>query len=128
MLFGHFLTAEDLLAERSKPMGDVLVRLPGTHVVHSASAACLTRTRGAQSFQAAATGFCGNRYVEQCPAAVFVNGAPAYSGHSEEIFNLNIFRADEVAGVEYYSGSSTMPREFSAPRGTCGVLVIWTKR
>jgi len=127
---GHFLTAGDLLPERSKPLGDVLVRLPGTYVVRSSNAACLTTTRGAQSFQNSPSGWCGNRSIggQHCPVAVFVDGFPAYGGHSEEIFNLNTLRADEVAGVEFYSGSATMPREFSAPRGTCGVLVIWTKK
>ena len=128
---GHFLTADDLLPERSRPLGDVLVRLPGTYMVRSSTAACLTSTRGAQSFRNSATGFCGNQSVggQYCAVAVFLDGFPSYSGHdTEEIFNLNALRADEVAGVEFYSGSATMPREFSAPRGTCGVLVIWTKR
>jgi hypothetical protein len=127
---GHFLTADDLLPERSKPLGDVLVRLPGTYMVRSSTAACLTTTRGSQSFRNSASGFCGNRSVGggYCPAAVFLDGYPSYGGHSEELFNLNALHADEVAGVEFYSGSATMPREFSAPRGTCGALVIWTKR
>lgn len=49
-------------------------------------------------------------------------------GRDEEIFNLNTLHADEVAGIEFYSGAATLPRELSAPRGTCGALVIWTKR
>ena len=127
---GQFLTAADLAPERSKPLGDVVVRLRGTYVVRSSTAACLTTMRGAQSFQNFAAGWCGNRSVggANCPVAVFVDGNPAYDGHGEEIFNLNTMRADEVAGVEFYSGSGTMPRELSAPRGTCGALVIWTKR
>jgi hypothetical protein len=127
---GHFLTAGDLEAERSKPLGDVLVRLPGTYVVRSSTAACLTTNRGAQSVHNAAGGFCGNPSVRggYCPVAVFLDGVPSYSGHTEELFNLNALSADEVAGVEFYSGSATLPREFSAPRGTCGALVIWTKR
>lgn len=127
---GHFLNAGDLMAERSKPLGEVLVRLPGTYLVRSSDAACLTTTRGAQSFNNSASGVCGNQSIgsSNCPVAVFLDGFPAYGGHSEEIFNLNTLRADEVAGVEFYSGSSTIPREFSAPRGTCGVLVLWTKR
>ena len=127
---GQFLTLEDLASERSKPLGDVLVRLRGVYLVRSAAAACLTSTRGAQSVRNAASGYCGNQSVDgaYCPVAVFMNGHPAYTGHSEEIFNLNAMHADEVAGVEYYSGSGTLPREFGAPRGTCGALVIWTKR
>lgn len=126
---GHFLTAANLALERSRPMGDVLVRLPGVFVVQSSTAACLATTRGAQSFQNSAAGWCGNKAVggHYCPAAVFLDGVAVYGGHSEEIFNLNGLRADQVAGVEFYSGPATMPREFSAPRGTCGVLVIWTK-
>ena len=127
---GQFLTVDDLAVERSKPLGDALVRLRGVYVVRSATAACLTSTRGAQSVQNMTTGWCGNRSVGDayCPVAVFMNGHPVYTGHSEEIFNLNSMHADEVAGVEYYSGSGTLPREFGAPRGTCGALVIWTKR
>lgn len=127
---GHFLTADDLQTERSKPLGDVVVRLPGAHVVRSMASACLTTMRGAQSFQNGATGRCGGRSVGglNCPVAVFLDGFPVYTGHSEEIFNLNTLHADEVAGVEFYSGPSTLPREFSAPRGTCGAVVIWTKR
>ena len=127
---GHFLNAADLAAERSKPLGDVLVRLPGVVVVRSALAACLTLTRGSQSFRHSAAGYCGNSSVggQNCPVAVFLDGFPAYDGHSEEVFDLNSLRANQVAGVEFYSGASTMPREFSAPRGTCGAVVIWTKK
>jgi hypothetical protein len=126
---GQFLTVADLGPERSKPLGDVLVRLRGTYVVRSSLAACLTSTRGAQSIQNSATGWCGNQPIGAgyCPVAVFVDGHPAYAGHSEDIFNLNSLRADELAGVEFYSGSGTLPREFSAPSGTCGALVIWRK-
>jgi hypothetical protein len=126
---GQFLTAADLAPERSKPLGDAVGRLHGTYVVRSASAACLTATRGAQSFQNSATGWCGNQAVggAYCPVAVFMDGYPSYAGHTEEVFNLNSLRADEVAGIEFYSGAGTLPREFSAPRGTCGALVIWTK-
>lgn len=126
---GHFLTAANLASERYRPMGDVLTRLPGVFVVQSSTAACLATTRGAQSFQNSAAGWCGNKAVggHYCPAAVFLDGVSVYGGYSEEIFNLNALRADQVAGVEFYSGPATMPREFSAPRGTCGVLVIWTK-
>ena len=127
---GQFLTAADLAPERSKPLGDVLVRLRGTSVVRSSTAACLTTTRGAQSFQNAATGWCGNQPIggAYCPVAVFVDGYPSYTGTHEEVFNLNSHRTDDVLGVEFYSGAGTMPRELSASRGTCGALVIWTKR
>jgi hypothetical protein len=126
---GHFLTADDIAVERSKPLGDVLVRLPGTLVVRSSLTACLVLTRGAQSFRNSASGYCGNKLVggHNCPVAVFLDGFPAYNGHSEEIFDLNSLSANVVAGVEFYSGASSMPREFSAPRGTCGAVVIWTK-
>ena len=127
---GQFLTATDLASERSKPLGDVVVRLRGTYVVRSATAACLTATRGSQSFQNSASGWCGNQLVggAYCPVAVFVDGHLSYAGHDEEVFNLNRLHADEVAGIEFYVGAGTMPREFGAPRGTCGALVIWTKR
>ena len=127
---GQFLTAVDLAPERTKPLGDVVHRLRGTYVVRSATAACLTATRGSQSFQNTASGWCGNQLVggAYCPVAVFVDGYPSYAGHDEQVFNLNSLRADEVAGIEFYTGAGTMPREFSAPRGTCGALVIWTRR
>jgi hypothetical protein len=127
---GQFLTAADLAPERSKPLGDVVGRLRGTYVVRSATAACLTATRGAQSFHNSAAGWCGNQSIggAYCPVAVFVDGYPSYTGHGEEVFNLNAHRADQVAGIEFYSGAGTMPREFGSPRGTCGAIVIWTKR
>lgn len=127
---GQFLTADDLAPERSRPLGDVLVRLRGTYMVRSSTAACLTTTRGSQSFTNSASGWCGNQSIGAgtCPAAVFVDGFPSYDGRGEELFNLNTLHADEVAGIEFYSGAATLPRELSAPLGTCGALVIWTKR
>ena len=127
---GHFLTEADLAADRSKPLGDVLVRLPGAQVVRYMTAACLTTSRGAQSFSRTASGHCGGRETgaSNCPVAVFVDGFPAYTGDSDDIFDLNTLRAADVAGVEFYAGAGTVPREFGAPRGTCGVLVLWTKR
>ena len=108
---GQFLTAADLAPERSKSLGDVVGRLRGTYVVRSTTAACLTATRGAQSVQNAATGWCGNQSIggAYCPVAVFVDGYPSYTGHHEEVFNLNSLRADEVFGVEFYSGAGTIP-------------------
>src|SRR5687768_9351803 len=127
---GQFLTAADLAPEQSKPLGDAIGRLRGTYVVRSGSTACLTTTRGSQSFQHSATGSCGNRAVggANCPVAVFVDGSPWYTGHNDELFDLNSLRTHDIAGLEFYSGAGTLPREFSAPRGTCGALVIWTKR
>src|SRR5687768_2030040 len=126
---GHFLTEADLATERTKPLGEALARLPGAQVIRSMTAACLATSRGSQSFQRMASGYCGGRSIgANCPVAVFVDGFPEYTGDSDDMYDLNTFRADDVAGVEFYAGASTVPREFGAPRGTCGVLVLWTKR
>jgi hypothetical protein len=61
---GQFLTAAELAPERSKPLGDAVGRLRGTYVVRSGSTACLTTTRGSQSFQHSATGRAGIERLE----------------------------------------------------------------
>ena len=43
-------------------------------------------------------------------------------------FDLNTARADQIEAIEWYSGLSQTPIEYTLQRAACGVLVIHTRR
>jgi hypothetical protein len=45
---------------------------------------------------------------------------------SEYPFDLNQFRVEALAGVEYYPDKTTLPVQFNRGRG-CGALLLWTR-
>jgi hypothetical protein len=65
--------------------------------------------------------------MSQCYVQVIVDGIIRYRSQVEEkLFDVNSIAPDQLAGVEYYSGSTT-PMQYSSPGTTCGTLIIWTR-
>jgi hypothetical protein len=44
-------------------------------------------------------------------------------------YSLNDIPANEIYGIEIYSGPATIPAEFrgALPNGVCGLVMIWTR-
>ena len=63
-----------------------------------------------------------------CPAAVVLDGAFVFQGHAgEPSFDINSIPPSVIAGLEYYSSAASMPAKYNGTRGTCGLLLIWTR-
>jgi hypothetical protein len=67
----------------------------------------------------------GSKYAfrgGRCDMDVYIDGAPLASP-----VNLNDFRVDSFAGVEFYSGAGSIPSKYNKTGSSCGVLLFWTR-
>lgn len=105
--FGRFFTAEDIDRRHPVVTSDMLRMVPGVNV----------QTRG---FQSAIT-IRGN----MCAPLVWIDGSPATAGY----LDVDAFAPSSLAGIEVYSGVSTVPVELRGPRGegSCGVIALWSR-
>lgn len=63
-----------------------------------------------------------------CFSAVVLDGAFVYQGHEgEQPFDINSIPTASISGIEYYSSAASMPAKYNGTRGTCGLVMIWTK-
>ena len=63
-----------------------------------------------------------------CPVTLYINGALVYSATQRvELPNLQTYRIDEYAGVEFYPGGASMPVKYNATDAGCGTLLLWTR-
>lgn len=111
---GTFFTREDILRMQPRLLTDVLRRVPGMQIRpvqggHGDNVSVQTE-RG-----------------KPCGMQFFVNGTPiSLQGDSPVNYYIS---AQEVVGIEVYSGSSEIPPQFNSSVGNsrCGVVVVWTR-
>ena len=131
--FGQFIGPEELANMQSRRTDDVLRTIPGPSIVRSnvSGAAWIAAGRGAFSsglYRVERTDINRGADAEKCYATVYVDGVPVFSAlPGELLFDINSVPPNVIHGMEYYGGAGTIPPEFPEKRGTCGVLVIWTK-
>ncbi len=117
--FGHFLTQEQLAKSQGRLTSDVLRTIPG---------ALLVPSRRSTAWYVGSTRGNGSVNRGTCLAAVMVDGAVVYGGApGQPPFDINSIRPEEMAGVEFYAGGASMPMEYNTTRGTCGIVIIWTR-
>lgn len=59
---------------------------------------------------------------------IYVNGTLTLgAGRTDPLSIDELVRPSEIAGVEVYSGASSVPAEFSGTTAQCGAVVIWTR-
>jgi hypothetical protein len=128
---GGFITQATLDSLGHKRMGDIIAaRVSGATVVSRNSSAWIAARRGQQSIRPRRQGMVGSPGADRsaCYAAVYLDGALVYGGQEgETLFDVNMLKPSEVAGIEYYAGAAQVPTELNATLNTCGVLVIWTR-
>jgi TonB family protein len=105
---GHFVTRERIERANNARLSDVLREIPGVRLGSVWNAGGGIRIRRAD-----------------CPPLVFLDGVPASAG----AFDVDMIDLHSVEGIEVYSGSATIPSEFSGPRDLdrCGVIAIWSR-
>lgn len=137
---GQFLTREDLAKREVSRLTDILRSMRGVIIsnsltgtrswlvasrVRSFDAPCLSldNVEGALRADSLEGKTCS------CFAQVYLDGARIYGGARNGIVpDLNRFTADQIEGIEYYSGVADTPLKYSTLNSTCGVLVIHTRR
>ena len=105
---GHFVTRERIERANNARISDVLREVPGVRLGSIWNQGGGIRIRRAD-----------------CPPLVFLDGVPASAG----AFDVDMIDLHSVEGIEVYSGSATIPSEFSGPRDLdrCGVIAIWSR-
>ena len=65
----------------------------------------------------------GNPQLGACPFTVYVDQVPMPTP-----FNLDLLPSPkDLAGIEVYSGSATIPPQFNGMNHGCGVILVWTR-
>jgi hypothetical protein len=131
--FGEFIGPEQLDKMESRRTDDVLRLIPGPYIQRSniTSSAWVAMGRGAFTpgiYKLDKTDITKGADPQKCYATVYVDGVAVFSAlPGELLFDINSVPVNEIHGIEYYGGAGTIPAQFPQRRGTCGVLVVWTK-
>jgi hypothetical protein len=65
----------------------------------------------------------GNPSLGACPMQVYLDQVPLPTP-----FNLDLLPSPrDIAGIEVYAGSATIPPQFNGFNRGCGVILVWTK-
>jgi hypothetical protein len=57
----------------------------------------------------------------QCVVDLYIDGQIVGDNDLEKL------RADQFAGVEWYSGAASIPVQYNKTGSTCGVLLFWSR-
>lgn len=131
--FGEFIGPETLAKMESRRTDDILRLIPGPSIVRSnvSNSAWVAMSRGAYSpgiYRVDRSDIQRGADSGKCYATVYVDGVAVFSAlPGELLFDINSVPANEIHGIEFYGGSGTIPPQFPQKRGTCAVLLVWTK-
>ena len=103
-MFGHFYGPEEMAAERTADLSDVVGRLPGVAVVGSGSRARAVVNRGPN---------------KGCVIPIILNGVPGGG------LSINDFPAPAVGAMVVYQAGEIGPTEVD---WRCGAIMIWSRR
>jgi hypothetical protein len=113
---GEFMTAEEIAQRNSVYPTELIRKFLSVNVSPS-------RTGPQTEYFALSAREGGNPNVGACPMQVYLDQVPLPTP-----FNLDLLPSPkELAGIEVYAGSSTVPPQFGGPNRGCGVILVWTK-
>jgi hypothetical protein len=115
---GHFITTEELRKNETKNMTYMVRRLPGVQIDCPRGASHQPECFAYSGRQGSKSAFRGGR----CDMDVYIDGTAV-----SPPVNLNDFRVDTFAGVEFYSGAASTPAKYNKTGSACGVLLFWTR-
>ena len=109
---GHFIGPDQIAKIRPYRLNDILRRVPGLHIVNSATGERVETSRGLSSFSSAS---CTQYFIDGMPWLAMEPG------------DINDFvGGPEVVAVEVYQ-SPHVPAEFTRGSNDCLTIVLWTK-
>lgn len=127
---GRFLAQADFDKRAWSFTSDVLRQLPGLEMMRDATRPSQYYAVGGRMQVPGGTLAMGPTAgaPRPCFAAVVLDGAFVYQGHSgEPLFDINQLNPTVIAGIEYYASAASMPAKYNGTRGTCGLMIIWTR-
>ncbi|MEP6992007.1 MAG: carboxypeptidase-like regulatory domain-containing protein [bacterium] len=106
--FGQFVTRDDIDKSASMGMTEVLRPVMGIRLAMDAATNMVAMS---------------SRSVGRCPYVIFVDGV-----RQQAPVNLNSLPVPaDIAGIEVYPGSASIPLEYKSVNTGCGVILIWAR-
>lgn len=107
---GQFMERTDIEERPARTATDVMRRLRGLSVLVAGS-----------STDVAGRGL--------CRPVVYIDGVAVSNRRRGSIaFNLDDLPVQDIEGIEFYSGPSSAPPQYSLTDNSCGVLMFWTTK
>lgn len=129
---GHFITESDLRKNDSRKLNDVITSLvPGLRSFRPAP-----KDRPTMEYLSSGRGGCGLAVFQcggmsECPVTLYTDGVltfnPAIQRDAASFPDLTRIPTNEYAAVEYYAGGASVPPQYNATGGGCGILVLWSR-
>ena len=114
--FGEFLTQEEIEKRNAVFATELFRRFRTINVGPS-------RTSSVTEYYALSSREGANPQLGACPMTVYVDQVPMPTP-----FNLDLLPSPKnLAGIEVYAGSATIPPQFNGYNRGCGVILVWTK-
>lgn len=123
---GRFLTQADIDKRAYSTTADILrTSVPGAELRRSGREVYVVGGR----MQVPGGAFTnGGNAPGDCPAAIVLDGIFVFQGNlGERQFDINSLPPGIIAGLEYYASAASMPAKYNGTRGTCGLMLIWTR-
>lgn len=108
---GKFFTREDFESRRPFYVSDILRNVPGV-VLRPAGNGNTVRFMRSQGTSAPGKG---------CAPAIWIDGIIARGA-------LDSINPNDVEAIEVYRGPSQLPSQYGGTGGTCGAILVWTRR
>jgi hypothetical protein len=113
---GEFMTAEEIQRRNSVFPTELFRKFKSVNVSPS-------RTGPITEYFALSSREGGNPSLGACPMQVYLDQVPLPNP-----FNLDLLPPPrDIAGIEVYAGSATIPPQFNGYNRGCGVILVWTK-
>ncbi|HMA25917.1 MAG: carboxypeptidase regulatory-like domain-containing protein [Gemmatimonas sp.] len=113
---GEFMTADEIAQRNSVFPTELFRKFLSVNVSPS-------RTTSITQYFALSRREGGNPTVGACPMQVYLDQVPLPNP-----FNLDLLPSPkDLAGIEVYPGSATIPPQFNGFDRGCGVILVWTK-
>ncbi|WP_373061145.1 hypothetical protein, partial [Gemmatimonas sp.] len=130
---GRFLDTTDIAPYVKSQLATLLAsKVPGVRQVRFGGRTALASGRGNASLEKIPNGDIMDRQLgapRACYLQIVIDDVTLYQGQADEqLFNADNVDLQAIAAIEFYTVSNR-PSEFKrAGGGSCGTLVIWTKR
>ena len=135
---GNFIDEAALRKNDNRTLGNVLKRISGIRVFAYQSGEFVANSRRSGAGQAGSLTAGGRAEPRADPSkrdsprgcwvSVYLDGIAIFQGSPDPAPDLGRVLVRELAAVEYYQGTASMPAQFATIRPTdCGVLLLWTR-
>lgn len=125
---GIFITAAEIEKRQPSRVTQLFEDLPGVLVCRTGVSGYVGKTCGLTGAHLIPNDN-GPGYV-RCPITVFLDGIRLNSRmkQSSDVDIDAFMQPFDIAGLEYYPSGNRLPSQFQLLNGSCGAVLVWTKR